>query len=217
VLQFVNSAYCGFAQRTSSLESAIMCLGLNTLRHLALTAEMFHGFGASGGRAFERAERHAVLTARIARRITPDPAAKEVAFAAGLLHDAGKLVLMSRSPGAYQRAADEAQRTGVPRHAHERAVLGATHAEVGAYLLGLWDLPHHIVEAAAFHHAIDRVAGRSGGPVDITAIVAIADALAHEVAKDEAEGTAALLEALESLGDLSRHRELALAEASGVE
>ena len=105
VLHFVNSAYYGLARKVSSIGEAIVLLGTETLRHLALTLEVFAAFpGAAGSQAaFEEQERHALLTARIARRLarTPplgSPALAETAFAAGLLHDCGKLVLLDRLP-----------------------------------------------------------------------------------------------------------------------
>jgi putative nucleotidyltransferase with HDIG domain len=214
VLHFANSAYCGFAQRIASIESAVLGLGLATLRHLALTVEVFRSFPGAGGDAFEQLERHALLTARIARRVAPQPHEAELVFAAGLLHDAGKLVLMSRAPDAFRRAGEEARRRGVPSHVTEREALGATHAEIGAYLLGMWDLPHAIVDAVAFHHALDRV-GQNG--FDTLSAVALADALAHGAKGDAAhEEGSAVVARLATYGDPARWRELALAEAGAA-
>jgi HD-like signal output (HDOD) protein/CheY-like chemotaxis protein len=205
VLRLVNSAYCGFAQRISSIDAAIVCLGLNTLRHLALTVEVFRAYDA--GAAFEAEEAHALLTARIARRLAPGPAA-DVAFAAGLLHDCGKLVLMSRAPELYARVADEAQRRGAAPWTVEKELVGADHAEIGAYLLGLWDLPHAIIEPVAYHHALDRMGG-----ADLPRVVAVADGLACEVAGSPPP---AAWEGLGSDADVQSWRELARAEAAAA-
>ncbi|HEX7622183.1 MAG TPA: response regulator [Anaeromyxobacteraceae bacterium] len=213
MLQLVNSAYCGLAQRISSIETAITILGLNMVRHLALTVEVFRSFGGPDGAEFEALERHASLTARIARKLAPDRRTSDVAFAAGLLHDAGTLVLMRRAPRAYRAAVELAARAGTPLFDAERASLGATHAEIGAYLLGLWDLPHAIIEPVAHHHTLEHI---GAGGYDITAAVALADLFAHEVAGDapqELKAGAEVLCKLSALGDLSRWRETALAEA----
>ena len=177
VLQFVNSAYFGLARRVTSIESAIVYLGLNTLRHLALTLEVTRAFGDAGDEV-EAFERHSVLVARIARRLASDPANAEGAFAAGLLHDAGKLAIMARLPDAWREIRDRAEGEGTGTLAAEQAVLGADHAEVGAYLLGLWSLPHVLVEAVAFHHAVPTAPLTMGGP----GLVGLADALAHQAA-----------------------------------
>ncbi len=213
VLQFVNSAYCGLAQRITSIESAITHLGFNTMRHLALTVEVFASFGGAGEKAFEQVEGHALLTARLARKLAPKPLNPDVAFAAGLLHDAGKLVLMSRAHAPYWRAVDEARRSGAPSFAAEKEVLGATHAEIGAYLLGLWDLPHDIVEPAAFHHSLDR-AGQNG--FDMTAVIMLADVLAHDAAGEKGDNSTAVLEKLAAFGDVKAWKEMALAEAKAA-
>ena len=176
VLQFVNSAYFGLARRVTSIEGAIVYLGLSTLRHLALTLEVSRAF-ADAGAEVERFERHSILVARIARRLTDDPAHAEAAFAAGLMHDAGKLALMARLPDAWREVSARAQAAGTGTLKAERDVLGADHAEVGAYLLGLWSLPHVLVEAVAFHHAVPAAPITVGGP----GLVAVADALAHQV------------------------------------
>lgn len=213
VLQLVNSAYCGLAQRISSLESAITILGLGTVRHLALTVEVFTSFAGRGGAAFEAVERHATLTARVARKLAPDRGASDAAFAAGLLHDAGKLVLMSRASAAYAKALELAARSGTSLVEAEKASLGATHAEIGAYLLGLWDLPHAIIEPVASHHEVERL-GRGG--YDTTAAVALANVLAHEAAQDAPRtksADAGVLEKVSSLGDVARWRKAALEEA----
>lgn len=205
-LQLANSAYLGLAQRVSSIEAALRCLGLNTVRHLSLSVEVFRSFGSDAG--LDALERHALLTARIARALAPGGAAGEAAFAAGLLHDAGKLVLLSRAPAAIEPA-----RGGAARAAAERAALGADHAGIGAYLLGLWDLPHDVVEPVAFHHAV-VADGRGSRDAER---IALADALARELAGEAApdgDGCAAM-DALAGSWDLQRCRALAIAATSG--
>ena len=208
-LQLVNSAYCGLAQRVTKVETAIATLGLNMLRHLALTVEVFRGF-AHDGSTFDTLERHAFLTARLARRLAANQREADVAFAAGLLHDAGKLVLMSRAPDAYQAAAELSFRSGISLLDAEKDSLGATHAEVGAFLLGLWDLPHAIIEPVAYHHAsLDR-----DGRRDTRSAVTFADALAHDATGGStAEGIDQVLAEPSAFGDVARWRELARAEA----
>ena len=209
VLQFVNSAYFGLSRRVTSIEAAIVCLGLNALRHLALTQEVFKAFPGISEATFAALEHHAALTARIARRLTTEAHQVEIAFAAGLLHDAGRIVLMSRASEGFARAADEARRRGVPLIAMEKEILGATHAEVGGYLLGLWELPHELVDPVAFHHDAERLAA---GGFETVHVVAAADLLAHEVADGDGEGSAAL-EALPFNDRLTGWREIARAEA----
>jgi HD-like signal output (HDOD) protein len=69
-----------------------------------------------------------------------------------LLHDIGKLLLAANLPEVYQEALDMAQTLVIPIPEAERNVIGASHAEIGGYLLGLWGLPQPVVDAVAFHH-----------------------------------------------------------------
>lgn len=177
VLKFVNSAYFGLSKKTGSLEEAIVCIGLNALRHMVLTIEVFGAIPA-GVPEYSPSdlEAHAVLTARVARRMVPARHA-ELAFAAGLLHDVGKLVLVTRLPDACRDAAARARREGRPLHVAEKEVVGADHAELGAYLLGLWGLPAGVIEAVGRHHA---PLPPDVPPDDLVAAVAVAHELAHE-------------------------------------
>ena len=87
-------------------------------------------------------------------------------FSAGLLHDVGQLILATGLPEEYAAVLQGAKDQGRPVWQVEQEHFGATHADVGAYLLALWGLPNPIVEAVAMHHcpAVCIVPGFS--PVD---------------------------------------------------
>jgi HD-like signal output (HDOD) protein len=97
-------------------------------------------------------------------------------FMAGLLHDVGKLVLAANLPQQYEEALQRMQTEGLADWQAEQAVFGTSHAEVGAYLLGLWGLPEPIVEALAFHHSPSACTDRSLSPLTT---VHVANGLAH--------------------------------------
>ena len=94
-----------------------------------------------------------------------------------MLHDVGKLVLVTRLPEQALAIAAAAAETGRPWHELEEEVLGVTHAEIGAYLLGLWGLPQQTVEALAFHHTPERL---SRTAFDVLSAVYVADVLIDE-------------------------------------
>lgn len=215
VLKLVNSAYYGPARTVGDLETAIARLGLAVMRHIVLTVDVEKHFpGAIPGWPPGTLERHSVLCARLARRLA-EPAAAEQAFAAGLLHDIGRVVLASRLPRQYLQLVEAATRAGTPVHQGEREGLGADHAEVGGYLLGLWGMEPEIVEAVLRHHdaAAFPEAGRTGlGVVDA---VRVAHALAGSTAGPSPPGSAAEAAggALSAWAPLVRE-ELARADAS---
>ena len=102
----------------------------------------------------------------------------EDALVAGLLHDLGKLVLVANLPAPYNKAQALAHGKNMLLCEAEQEVLGGTHAEVGAYLIGLWGITNSIVEALAFHHNPDRCAAKT---FTLVTAVHVADVLANEV------------------------------------
>ncbi len=108
-------------------------------------------------------------------------------FLAGLLHDVGQLILAAGLAEPYDRVLQKARTAGQPVWEAERAEFGATHAEVGAYLLGLWGLPNPVVEAVALHHRPAECLARGFSPA---IAVHVADALAHEPNGDGAADVA---------------------------
>lgn len=179
VLKLANSAYFGRDQAVTRLAVAAARLGTRLLRGLVLTAEVNERFAtpSPGGFDHDSYQRHVTLVARIASSLEPRAAWKDDAFTGGLLHDVGKLILAARLPAVAHELRAQAERDGRPLHEIEREKLGVDHGAIGAYLLGLWDLPSTLVDAAARHHevAFDR-------PITLDAVHAVA--LANRLARD---------------------------------
>jgi putative nucleotidyltransferase with HDIG domain len=218
VLQLANSALFGLTSTVTSVRDAVMYLGVDTIRSLALTAEAFGKVAPRGDAEFslDDFQAHAMLVARITASILPAGRAQQEAVTAALLHDIGKLVLISDGDRRWAQLTDRARERRVPVHVVEAEADGVTHAHVGAHLLSLWGLPDGIVEAVAHHHDPSEVDGLA---FDGIAAVHIANGLANELhpATDEAPPAAGLdLELLDRLGlrprlDLWRQRSRELA------
>lgn len=177
VLQLANSAYFGRAGRATTLSAAVALLGENVVRNLVLSTEAHSAFapsGTVGGLSLEGEQRHGASVARLAAGLEPGAAWGADAFAAGLLHDLGKLVLATRIPHLYANMLADARHDEGALVELERERLGADHALVGAYLFDLWGLPPRIVEAVARHHDEPE---SLAGPLDATSAVAWADRL----------------------------------------
>lgn len=177
VLQLVNSAYFGLAQRLSSIHHAVLYLGVELLRGLTLTASVFSAYNGASCRGFslEELQSHSTQSARIARRLLKGRPSADEGFTAGLVHDVGQVVLATGFPKDYAdvlRLARDARR---PLEDCEEEIFGVNHGVVGAYLLGVWGLPFSIVEAVAYHHRPHVVA--TGG-LEVLAAVHLADNLA---------------------------------------
>jgi HD-like signal output (HDOD) protein len=97
------------------------------------------------------------------------------AFMAGLLHDAGKLILMDKLPEKCIEISQVLRSSGCQLWEAEQEVLGTTHAQVGAYLMGIWGLSESIVEAIAFHHYPSKCSNGSFGILTTTHLANSAD------------------------------------------
>jgi HD-like signal output (HDOD) protein len=185
VLQLVNSAYFGVSQRIASVRQAVSYLGLDLLKGLALTACVFGSVEAEpvAGFSLDELQRCSVLTARVAKRFLSDPKRAEEAFTSALVHDLGKAIIAIGMPAAFAEVLRKTQDGVQPYHQAEREVMGITHAEVGAYLFGLWGLPFPIVETVAFHHNPGAV---DGGQCEVLAVVHAADALVDRCCRNNA-------------------------------
>jgi len=189
VLQLVNSAFFGLQRHISNVSEAAMLLGLDTLQALVLSIHVFSQYdrARAAGLCLDTLQNHSVATGTLAKRISTaegcEAKACDHALMAGLLHDAGKLVLAANLPEQYRRMLAMVRDAATFPWVAEEQVFGTTHAEVGAYLLGLWGLPDPIVEAIAFHHRPSECVADTFTP--LTA-VHVANALDHE-ADDAAE------------------------------
>lgn len=160
VLQLVNSAFFRLARRITSIEQAVGYLGLNAIRTLVMSVEVFSAWRSGVGtceltpaRLQEKAHRVAAAT----RALAHGTGFADDALMAGLLHNIGYWILLQECPQQMQRAIDVARTHGIPLHAAEQDVIGASHAAIGAYLLGAWGLPYSVIEAVAFQHCPQRV------------------------------------------------------------
>jgi len=179
ILQVVNSGFFGLPKRVTSVHAAVTFIGINMLRRVLLSVQAFSSFDQSvAGFSVEELQKHSHLTAMVASRMFKGKRESEDAFTGGILHDIGKLILATRRSGnesgtALRSATSIA--SSEPRS--ETEVNGVTHAEVGAYLLGIWGLPYSVVEAVAYHHNPLAVRHKT---FDVVDAVYIANILAQE-------------------------------------
>jgi HD-like signal output (HDOD) protein/CheY-like chemotaxis protein len=181
LLQVCNSAFFGLRRRVVDVRSAVSSLGLDLVKALVLSVEVGQSqlpATPCAGYDIETADRQSLLAARIARRLLADQTAGDEAFSAAKLKDIGALVLISHRSDDFRRIVELARTSGRPLWQVEGEVLGVTHFEIGAYLLGIWGLPHGVVEPVAYHHAPQRSAPSELDPV---CAVHIATALAEEI------------------------------------
>lgn len=204
ILHIVNTAFFARGNVVTSVKQAVPRLGAAFVKDLVLAVEVFRDFRCGNMAYFsiDALHDHSFLTASIAKSLLDERRESEHAFLAGTLHDVGKLILAAALPEHLSASLAQASRTGDPLYVVEEDLAGVTHAEIGAYLLGLWGLPYTVMEAVANHHRPQRTNPDS---FDVTTAVYVANILAHEV-KNGAEDAALDLDFLERLGVADRLR-----------
>ncbi|HUH64668.1 MAG TPA: HDOD domain-containing protein [Terracidiphilus sp.] len=171
-----------FGNATTTISEAVGHLGFDGMRRLLISRQIFESFVPAPsvpGFSLDDFELHCWLTAKIAARLPAPADVVSQAVLAGALHDIGKLVLAARLPIPFEQAL-AASRRHRPLHEAEKEAIGASHAEVGAYLLSLWGLPAPVVDAVFRHH--QPASGAESAGLNLLAITHIADGLAREQA-----------------------------------
>ncbi len=182
LLQLVNSPFFGLPENVTNPGEAILYLGINTVKRLVLSIGILNGFDTKlNVISFDRLWSHCWATGALAKDLAEieslNARAADHAFLCGLLHDVGKLVLATGLPKEYPDVVQHQRRNRVPLWQAELELLGSTHAEVGAYLLGLWGLPTPLVEAVARHH---RPTADDTKSFTLTTALHVANCLHHE-------------------------------------
>lgn len=178
ILKLANSAYYGFPRRISTVNLAVVVLGFNTVKDIGLSVSVMDMFKRTSrdprfdiSRFWEHCMAVAVATRHLARSLRYRLAGE--AFTTGLLHDLGKVVLNQYQPREFDEILRRTFDLGEDQLEAERAVLGATHAQVGQWLAEKWNLPPVICEAIGFHHNSEQAEKNP----DLAALVQLADLL----------------------------------------
>jgi putative nucleotidyltransferase with HDIG domain len=178
ILRVANSPYYGFAKKISTIEWAIVALGFETLRETVLSLTLIDLFKGAASKHFDPRKfwKHSIDTASAARSL-----AKEMknrvpgeAYAAGLLHDIGTLVLYRFFQDDFAEIQRLVEQDGLMLSQAEAVALGTSHADIGAWLAERWNFPPHFVEAIRYHHN----PGYAQVNPELTAIVHVANQIA---------------------------------------
>ncbi|PXF30269.1 hypothetical protein WH50_16135 [Pokkaliibacter plantistimulans] len=179
LLRIVNSGFTGQTRTIDTVHDAVVRLGMQHVNDWVLVCHMMHELEQHHWQrySFENLRRRSVAVGKFARHMAlqiglPKAVADQIMMG-GLLHDLGMFLLAARMPEAYAEAFILCERQGMSLHDAEQQVLGVSHGEVGAYLLGLWRFPAAIVEMVLRHHC-DK--GYDSCSIDVV-LVSIADAL----------------------------------------
>jgi putative nucleotidyltransferase with HDIG domain len=158
ILKLVNSSFFGFFNKISNIEQAVSLLGIIMIKTLVLSIKLFSQFpkmdqiSISIDELWNHSFATGIFAGKMVYDLTNDKQKQENAFTAGLLHDIGIITLASQLPQTYKKAYDNAFINKTTIAEGEYKFFESSHAEVGAYLAGLWGFPDEITDAIAYHH-----------------------------------------------------------------
>ena len=169
ILQVVNSAFFGLVRKINNPKEAVMLLGTETIKALVLSVKIFSQFNHKKFAWFNFDElfNHSMSVSMFAQTISKqehlDQTLVNNSLMAGMFHDLGKLILVANFQEPYQKVLTEAGKTRQNLWDLEIEQFGTSHAEIGAYLMGLWGLEYPVIEAIAFHHRPGKSLSNSTG------------------------------------------------------
>ena len=179
LLRIVNSPFYGFNRRIDTVSRAVTVIGTSELYNLAVAVTAVTSFSRIPNFIvnIDTFWRHGICAGIIARALARrcQVLHPERLFVAGVLHDVGSLLIYQRAPELARELLLSAQGDESSLARGEARVLGFDHAELGALLLEMWQLPQELTEAIRWHH--DPAAARHSQLE--TAILHIADAVAN--------------------------------------
>lgn len=156
VLSVANSAFFGIHVPTKTLNSAIIRIGFNNVKNIALGISLMTVLGnGKQGKPFDyqRIFNHSVTVGFVARLIAKKLkiGLSDEILMDGLLHDLGYLVLNRYFPDNYIKVLDEFKR-GKPLLDAEKHVLDFNHTDIGKWLAEQWKLPRNVMDSVCYHH-----------------------------------------------------------------
>lgn len=180
IMRLVNSSFFGFKSKVNSLCHAVTLLGYRTVQNAVLTVSVIdqlklqnklNGFRIS--QFWKHSVRAAVMCKYLAAKTRLAP--QDNAFAAGLLHDIGKVILASYFPDDFVAILDAMQNQGLTFSQAEHQLGSCQHPAIGGYLAKRWMLPEVLVNAIQYHHA----AGYRQNHSQLISLVAVSDSLVN--------------------------------------
>lgn len=191
ILKMANSAFYGRPRSVSSVASAVVVLGFNTVRSIVLGLSMNKSFpGGDRKKCFDRNEfwLHSITAGLagkiIAKRVMPfTDLEPETVFCGSIMHDIGKLIFEEFINDAYYKVVEVAKVKHLSLYNMEKSLLGITHAGIGAILSDKWALPQDLESAIVYHHE----PWECDKSEDMAAAVYLADILAVGVGASTSE------------------------------
>ncbi len=153
LLRLANSAFYGFPKKVSTVQNALMLLGVNVVKILIMTSSIFEIIHKEDVGLWE----HSIGVAACCKILSERAELKEPqeVATAGLLHDLGRVVEMVSFKEDYEKIILLSQK-GIDPIQAEKSILGLDHSEIGSFLMRLWNLPDRLIESVSAHHDVEK-------------------------------------------------------------
>jgi putative nucleotidyltransferase with HDIG domain len=162
VLKLVNSAYFGLTREVTSVNHAVVYVGMNTIKNVAISVATTGALPKSNEAGLNMNEfwAHSLAVGVIAKLLSENKGIKPTEqtnyFVSGLLHDIGKVVFAYFIPEEYQKVLEKTKQEGIPLHLAEQQILGFDHSKIGAMVAEKWQLPAELIHSIKSHHDISQ-------------------------------------------------------------
>ncbi len=160
ILKVINSPFYGMPQKINSIQRAVVHIGMNSIKNMALTVASIGVLNPKNKANFNINDflLHSLTTASICKKIAeahdvPQMESSDY-FVAGLLHDFGKVVFAEFKPEAFKKALLQSADHHSPLHPYEIEYIGLDHCQAGSLLAQKWCFDQRLVEAIARHHTV---------------------------------------------------------------
>lgn len=159
VLKIANSSFYGCLSRVSSIDHALVVLGINETKSILLGFSVHNFFSRhrEKDRRFDHTRfwRHGIICSQVAKLLGRQFMVQNdsTLFLIGLIHDIGKIVLDQYLPEDFEQIVEQVSSGRMTFSAAEKEVLGATHYQIAAKLLKQWNFPSSVILPVLYHHA----------------------------------------------------------------
>ncbi|MEE4254246.1 MAG: HDOD domain-containing protein [Desulfuromusa sp.] len=190
LLRIANSAFYQLVKQVSTVDRAIIVVGEDVLKNLALEYSLrstSKTFGVMERKMWEHSIGCAVASRMLADRLTDID--KDEAYLAGLQHHIGKVVMVNRDKDLYKQVLQAVESGQGQLRDIERGLFAYSHEVVGAALLDYWNYPKAIVEATLYHYNFDKLRAEKPEIFKLCAVLNLASDFCHRFGIGFAEAT----------------------------
>lgn len=181
VIKIANSVFFDRGNKSSTIDEAVLVIGLNELRNL-LNANALCDIFPSSHPARVQLWAHDIAVALVSKQLASRflPSLTDAAFLAGLMHDIGKLLLLQRSTPSYEKVLKAVEIQGIDFKEAEAQEFPFDHSEVGHLIGERWNFSADLIEVISLHHDPELLS-HPASQLNLVKIIACADTIVHSL------------------------------------